>query len=64
MTKLAKAAKRKSDMIEERNNIALFSWPDMADRPETKEFFDGFASAHLARALKKRVERKRMQKNA
>lgn len=50
---LADAAKRKSDMLEERNAIAIFSRPDMSGTPEAKEFFEEIGRVHLARAKKR-----------
>lgn len=53
VTELTKAAKQKSDMIEERNGITVFTRPEITDRPKAKKFFEALARAHLARAVKR-----------
>lgn len=52
--KLADAAKRKSDCLEERNAIAIFSRPEAQGLPETEEFFADLRKIYLERT-KKRV---------
>lgn len=50
---MADSAKRKSDALEERNAIAVFSRPDVADLDETKGFFKAMRATYLSQALKK-----------
>lgn len=51
--RLADAAQRKSDVLEERNAIAVFSRPEMAGTPEAVSFFTAIGRIHLARAQKR-----------
>lgn len=50
---MAESAKRKSDALEERNAIAVFSLPEAAGLPETSQFFAAIRQMYLSQALKK-----------
>lgn len=50
---MAESAKRKSDALEERNAIAVFSRPEATGNPETIQFFDAVRQSYLSQALKK-----------
>lgn len=50
---MAQSAKRKSDALEERNAIAIFSRPEAANLPESSMFFDALRQIHLANAIKR-----------
>lgn len=49
---LAESAKRKSDILEEKNAISVFSRPEAQGLPETDEFFDAIRRTYLAKAQK------------
>lgn len=50
---MAESAKRKSDALEERNAIAVFSRPEATSMPETAHFFAAVRQTYLSQALKK-----------
>lgn len=49
---IAESAKRKSDALEERNVIAIFSRPEAANLLESSMFFDAMRQIHLGNAMK------------
>ena len=50
---MAESAKRKAEVLEERNAIAVFSRSDAQGLPETVAFFEAIRKTYLARAEKK-----------
>lgn len=50
---MAESAKRKSDSLEEKVAIAVFSRPEASGLAETKEFFSSLRKIHLARIVKR-----------
>lgn len=50
---MAESAKRKSDALEERNAIAVFSRKEAEGLPETEQYFSALRKIHLDKALKR-----------
>lgn len=50
---MAKKAKWKSDALDKRNAIAVFSHAEAERMPETEEFFAAIRQTYLSQALKK-----------
>ena len=54
---MAESSKRKSDALEKRNAIAVFSRPEASGLPETAQFFATIRQIYLSQALNKaRIE--------
>lgn len=49
---MAESAKRKSEALEERNAMAVFSRPEALSIPETDQFFAAIRKTYLSQALK------------